>query len=566
MNDTQVIDTLHALAAIPLGAGGLPRLLDEITEAAIEMAEADLGDLRLLDPASSRLRIAAQRGFPARWTEFWNASPDDGTSGQALRARKRMIVEDVFHSPSHADERTRGMLLQAGVRAVQSTPLVTRSGEVLGVVSTYMCRPHRPAPRTLRWLDLLARQASDLVENVSATAARHDAVRRFGALVAATPGVAWSTGPDWSRIDALKGPPCATAAQARDRDWLEHCVDPADRSRASVAIEAAIRARGPFGLQLRTRRADGSTGWSRSRAAPVLDAQDRIVEWIGTVVNATQSGQAGDPPFHERERLRSVLETLPVGVFLADSADCTRVSGNAALLAWLGASEGDNLSPQAPEPDAYGRRIAYAAAGEPLAAADLPMQRAAREGRSVGPVRLDVRLPDGRERVAQVCAAPIRDAGGDVGGAVAVYMDVTEFSAAAQVGEQVRHQDELLAEVSHELRNPLAAISSAVDMLADDLANARQTMEQLIRGQVGILGRLVDDLLDVSRTTLNGSAVLRKEDVSLRQLLENAAGAARAAIARRSQQLAVEPPPPDLRFRADGVRLQQVLVNLLDNA
>jgi signal transduction histidine kinase/CheY-like chemotaxis protein len=84
--------------------------------------------------------------------------------GVALREGRRVIVEDVTTSPVYAGTPTLEVQLRAGVRAVQSTPLLGSSGELVGMLSTHYRTPRRPDDRDLRHLDLLARQAGDMIE------------------------------------------------------------------------------------------------------------------------------------------------------------------------------------------------------------------------------------------------------------------------------------------------------------------------------------------------------------------------------------------------------------------
>jgi signal transduction histidine kinase len=77
---------------------------------------------------------------------------------------ERVIIEDITQSPIFTGQRSLDVLLEAGVRAVLSTPLIDSNGNILGMISTHFCNPHRPAERELRLLDLLARQAADYIQ------------------------------------------------------------------------------------------------------------------------------------------------------------------------------------------------------------------------------------------------------------------------------------------------------------------------------------------------------------------------------------------------------------------
>jgi GAF domain-containing protein len=85
-----------------------------------------------------------------------------------------VIVVDVATSPVFVGKPTLDILLAADVRAVQSTPLVSRSGRIVGMFSTHYCAPRRPAARDLWLLDMLARQAADIIKHRQSEAAREE--------------------------------------------------------------------------------------------------------------------------------------------------------------------------------------------------------------------------------------------------------------------------------------------------------------------------------------------------------------------------------------------------------
>ncbi|MBF5045263.1 response regulator [Aggregicoccus sp. 17bor-14] len=138
---------------------------------------------------------------------------------------------------------------------------------------------------------------------------------------------------------------------------------------------------------------------------------------------------------------------------------------------------------------------------------------------------------------------------------------------AEELAEADKRKDEFLAMLAHELRNPLAAITTAVGILdrrpAPDEKEAR--MRGIIQRQARHLSRLVDDLLDVSRIT-QGKVELRRERCDLRALLEHALTTERPLMEARGLTLEVDLPQRPLWMEADCTRLEQVFVNLLDNA
>jgi PAS domain S-box-containing protein len=136
-----------------------------------------------------------------------------------------------------------------------------------------------------------------------------------------------------------------------------------------------------------------------------------------------------------------------------------------------------------------------------------------------------------------------------------------------ELKEADRRKDDFLAMLAHELRNPLAPIRTAVKVLhlkGSDVPEARGA-RQIIDRQVEHLTRLIDDLLDVSRITLNKLA-LRQQPVELSEVITAAVESSRSFIEQRGHELTVSLPPEPVCVNGDLVRLAQVFLNLLNNA
>jgi PAS domain S-box-containing protein len=161
--------------------GKIGALLNEILNAAIAVTRADKGALQLLNTETNDLEILASRGFDQEAVEAINRAKnaeETSVCGAALHARERVIVADLKTGKADWRSDTTRIFLKAGVRGVQSTPFISRSGQILGMLSTHWHAPHRPVERELRLLDLLARQAADLIERHQSEAALKKANRR----------------------------------------------------------------------------------------------------------------------------------------------------------------------------------------------------------------------------------------------------------------------------------------------------------------------------------------------------------------------------------------------------
>lgn len=174
---------------------------------------------------------------------------------------------------------------------------------------------------------------------------------------------------------------------------------------------------------------------------------------------------------------------------------------------------------------------------------------------------------DGVDRTFLAIKFPLRDESSEIYGVGAVCTDITERKHATEIARQrVRHRDQFLAMLSHELRNPVGAIVNANRVLdhepsAASVAEARR----VITRQSLHMSRILDDLLDVSRVT-QGKIELRREVVDLRATINDAIAAVTPLIKKRRQQLHTKLPDEPVYVEADPTRLQQIQANLLTNA
>jgi hypothetical protein len=138
--------------------------LGRVLSAAVRIS-GDLGNLQLLDPACYALKIVCQTGFDSAFLKFFSATQEGQSAcGEALLLRQRVVIEDVATDALFAGTEAREVLLAAGVRAVQSTPLLNDAGQVVGVLSTHYRRPMAPSAFDLVQVDKLAAYAGKLIE------------------------------------------------------------------------------------------------------------------------------------------------------------------------------------------------------------------------------------------------------------------------------------------------------------------------------------------------------------------------------------------------------------------
>ena len=166
LSDTKLLQQISAALVQEENA---QNLYEKILDAASAVMRSDFASMQMLYPergAAGELRLLAYRGFTAEAARFWEwvRADSECSCGAALRTGARIIVGDVDQCDFMAGTADLASYHQTGIRAVQSTPLLSRSGKVVGMISTQWRRPHEPLERDLRLFDILARQAADLIE------------------------------------------------------------------------------------------------------------------------------------------------------------------------------------------------------------------------------------------------------------------------------------------------------------------------------------------------------------------------------------------------------------------
>jgi PAS domain S-box-containing protein len=179
-----------------------------------------------------------------------------------------------------------------------------------------------------------------------------------------------------------------------------------------------------------------------------------------------------------------------------------------------------------------------------------------------------IRADTGAVRWLRVLGRCLYDESGVPVRNVGVFFDDTERKAAEMaLREADRRKDVFLATLAHELRNPLAPIRNAAQMLDSPKLGSEQLQwaQRVIQRQVKHMAWLLDDLLDVARIT-QGKLELKKQPITLNSVVDSAVEAARPLLDRKSHQLTVSLPAETLTLNADPLRLSQVLCNVLTNA
>jgi signal transduction histidine kinase/ActR/RegA family two-component response regulator len=268
-----------------------------------------------------------------------------------------------------------------------------------------------------------------------------------------------------------------------------------------------------------------------------------------------------------RQRLlsmRALIMRAPIPIAIANDPECRSIVANRALASLLRMPLGSNIS-LTPADGAPPYRIQRN--GVDIPSDQLPMQYAIAHRTSVSN-DIEIVLGDGSVVYVQNEVEPLYDSHGQVYGCVSVCVDITDRKLAEiSLRTAARRKDEFLATLSHELRNPLAPIRTALEVMRlaehdpEMIERARSTMER----QLLQLVRLTDDLLDVSRITEN-KLELRRGRLDLRSVMHSAIEATQPALDAHGHTLTIDMSPSPMWVDGDLTRLAQAFANLLNNA
>jgi PAS domain S-box-containing protein len=406
-----------------------------------------------------------------------------------------------------------------------------------------------------------------IVEDIAERHEAEDRLRasenRYRSLVDATTAIVWTadaTGAFTSEQESWEASTGQDLARYSGWGWAA-AIHPDDRDRVKALWSDALAHPRPVDIEVRIWNAPTlSYRWYSSRVVPRRDADGTVEEWVGACTDIHEQRLAEIQLRESEERAHQALDIARLGT-----------------MTWV-PDDDDVLA------DARGREICGLPPGGALGFADLEarihaddrehvstaLRRAAQSGQ---PIAEECRFVHGDGSVRWVVArGDVVTRPGHTAVPVAVLllsmMDVTERRVAEEGLKQAdREKDDFLALLAHELRNPLAPIRTAVQLLKmrKQPDAEGQRLHAVIDRQVQHLVRMVDDLLDVSRV-LRGKVELRREPIDIADAISIATETSRPLIDAQRQQLTLDLPLRPVTVNGDAVRLSQVIANLLNNA
>ncbi len=450
-------------------------LYAQIVDSAALIMHAEKASMQVVDEAQGALRLLAFRGFETVFGEIFGFSDAESRApcAEAWRTASRVVVADIEACDFLVGSEELEQLRRMGIRAVQSTPLVSRGGAPLGVISTHWREPHEPSERALHLLDALARQAADALDRNQAEEELRESEANYRAIFDGAGVALW------------------------DKDF----------SAAQVAVERL--------------RDAGIHDFRR-----YFEEHSELVQEILGLVRVTDVNDECVKMFEARDK-------------------------DEILASWRETFAPESLP-------SFVDELVAIADGRPL-----PQREVRRQTLRGRPIDLlfTMTLPLGAKQLDRVLVSAL-----DISERRKLEQQAAEHTAA--LVDLDRRKDEFLAMLSHELRNPLAPITNAAQMLrlqSETASPVERHARAIIERQTARLKHLVDELLEVSRIT-TGKFQLRHERVTLQGVVEAAVETANPFIDQGRHELSVNMPAELVWLDGDAALLEQVVVNLLTNA
>ncbi len=361
--------------------------------------------------------------FNGRWYEYtglsveqtlstmgWRSAIHPEDIGRLLSQRAPAVEEG---QPFQADIRLRDREGNYRWHIVRSVPVCDDEGRVIHRFGT----------------------ATDIDDRRRAEEALRAGEQRFRFLAESIPHLVWTCRPDgvveyasprlMEDLRVAPGEPLHPA-------WAD-AMHPEDRARVLAVWDQSLRTGAEYHIEYRLRDAEGQYRWFRGHALPHRDESGRLAGWYGTFTDIDSQWRGRQEIIRLNrdlkarvDELEALFETVPIAIAIAEDDRCTRIRANPAMERLLEVAPAANTSLTAPAGERP-THLHFRRDGRDVAPEDLPIQIAAREGRTITGDTLEAVFADGHIRVIHGNAAPLFDEDGRPRGALGAFIEVTEL-------------------------------------------------------------------------------------------------------------------------------------------
>lgn len=562
------LSRVYRLSAQLLRPGDLKSAFELILNGAMEIVGASMGNIQMYDRGRHTLHIVTQRGFTQEFLDCFRevTSEHPSACGRAMAARERLVIEDVNVDRDYTPYRS--IAASAGYRAVQSTPLISRDGELLGIVSTHFREPRPLSQHELQLLDLYLAHATDTLERVRTVEELRRSEQRYRAIGDSIPYGIWIADAQGHNI-YLSDSFCALTG-LKQTDWANsgwvRALHPDEVEPIRVSWEQCVQSGGIWEREFRVRGIDGEWHPILSRGVPVRDAPGKLTGWVGINLDIANRVRTRELARRQAQMLEETHDAIFQWQF------------DGGIFNW---NRGAERLYGFTRDETQGKRPSELLQTRREGGVDTIKNTLQRDGVWNGELRH--RTKDGREIVVDSRMVLWRNPDGTAI-VIAANRDITDRKAAEEAlresERKLRDQAQKLeqqliasgrlvslgqvtASMAHEFNNPLGIIIGFVE---DMLNNAKPEDSeyrslQIINQEAYRCKKIVEDLLEYAKPKAAEMAPVNVPAVIDRtlELMEN-------HLYKQKIQVVKEVASDLPRVHADSQQLAQVLVNLYLNA
>ncbi|WP_025142418.1 PAS domain-containing sensor histidine kinase [Pedobacter jeongneungensis] len=379
---------------------------------------------------------------------------------------------------------------------------------------------------------------------------------RFRALITATSDIVYIMSADWRDMKQLEGRDFLADTNEPLADWIAKYIHPLDHDQVRTAVEEARRANKIFQLEHRVLRADGSIGWTLSRAVPILDHEGKVREWFGAASDITEAKRAEESLKLTKElteQQKRVYETIanstPDLMYVFD-LQYNFIYANEALLSMWGKNWDD----------AIGKGLlenGYEPWHAEMHQREIDHVRATKTA-----IRGEVSFPHALfgKRVYDYIFTPILNDKGEVEAVAGTTRDITEIK------QNEQRKNDFIGMVSHELKTPLTSLTAYLQLMeksnpAQEDPMTKKILEQSIK-QSRRMTNMINGFLNLARLE-SGKMFIEKEPFDFATFLQEIAEETRMLYTQHRFAFSEMAP---VNINGDMGKLAQVINNLIGNA
>jgi PAS domain S-box-containing protein len=566
--EIDALNRLYRLSSQLLRPSELKAAMELILDGSMEIVGAAMGDVQIYDVPNQTMKVVAHRGMHQDHIECLQrlALDRDSPCARARKTGNRVIVEDVEGDSESAQHRAVAAAL--GYRAMQCTPLVSRDGELLGVVSTQFPNPHRPSEHELRLLDLYLVHATDTIERIRTVEELRQSEQLYRGIGDSIPYGIWIANAQGHNT-YLSESFCALTG-FKQADWANfgwfRALHPDDVEPIRAAWQECVHTGGLWEREFRVKGVDSEWHPILSRGVPVRDGAGNLTGWVGINLDIGNRVRTRELARRQAQMLEETHDAIFQWQF------------DGGIINW---NRGAERLYGFTREEAQGRRPSKLLQTRREDGVDGVKKILQRDGIWNGELRH--RTKDGREIVVDSRMVLWRNPD-NTAIVIAANRDISDRKAAEEAlreserrlrdqAQQLEQQliasgrlvslGQVTASMAHEFNNPLGIIIGFVeDMLGNATSEDRDYRSlQIINQEAYRCKKIVEDLLDYAKPKAAEMAPVNVQGVIDRtlELMEN-------HLYKQKVQVVKEVGSDLPRVHADSQQIAQVLVNLYLNA